>query len=229
MAASRRSGRWRVTRGRLALVPVGVAVFSLLAHATPRPAFEPDVRPVAARPARGKLLVADRNLRGGGFAHSVVLLVNHDARGSMGLIVNRPSPIKLAEVLPSRDDVKERGDGLWVGGPVQPTRILLLARAPERLLDGLPVFDEVQLILTRRGLDHAFGMGIPPAAVRAYAGYTGWGPGELDREIARGDWHVVDAKVPAVFNDEPSELWTELIGGAAGRWVRVEAPLHAPT
>ena len=179
-------------------------------------------------PARGKLLVAARQLRGGGFARSVVLLVQHDATGSMGLIVNRPSPIKLSEVLPSRKDVTKRGDDLWVGGPVQPTRLLLLARAPERLVDGLPVFGEVQLIMTRRGLDRAFGMGIPPAAVRAYAGYAGWGPGQLDGEIARGDWHVVPAKVASVFSPDPDELWTELVDGAAGRWVRLWDLDHAP-
>lgn len=204
-----------------------VGLLLLLGAADPVRASGPLV-PACGAPSRGKLLVAARQLRGGGFAESVILLVEHGSGGSMGLIVNRPSPMKLSEVLPSHDDVKERGDDLWVGGPVQPTRLMLLARAPERLLDGRPVFGEVQLIQTRRGLSHAFGIGIPSAALRAYAGYSGWAAGQLDDEIARGDWHVVDAEAPAVFSQEPRALWGELIDGVAGRWV--ERPsAHAPT
>lgn len=177
------------------------------------------------------MLVAARHLDGRTpFARSVILLVDHGPEGSTGLIVNRPSPMKLSDVMPSRDDVKERGDDLWVGGPVQPTRIMLLARAPERLPEGFPVFDEVQVLLTKFGMDRAFGRGIPPAAVRAYAGFAGWSPGQLAREIADGDWHVVDADVKSVFSDSPRTVWDELIEKAAGRrWVQRRAGPHAPT
>ena len=137
---------------------VPVLLLALLAGATEVAAVE--------APARGKLLVAARHLDGRtAFARSVVLIIDHGPEGSTGLIVNRPSRMKLAEVMPSREDVKERGDDLWVGGPVQPTRILLLARAPERLPEAFPVFDEVQVILTKFGMDRALGRGIPPAAV----------------------------------------------------------------
>lgn len=176
-------------------------------------------------PARGKLLVAARHLDGRtAFARSVVLIIDHGPEGSTGLIVNRPSRMKLSEVMPSREDVKERGDDLWVGGPVQPTRILLLARAPERLPEAFPVFDEVQVILTKFGMDRALGRGIPPAAVRAYAGYAGWSPGQLKSEIADGDWHVVDADVKSVFSETPDGVWGDLIEGRTGRWVRAYDP-----
>ncbi len=179
----------------------------------------------AEAPARGKLLVAARHLDGRtAFARSVVLIIDHGPEGSTGLIVNRPSRMKLAEVMPSREDVKERGDDLWVGGPVQPTRIMLLARAPERLPEAFPVFDEVQVILTKFGMDRALGRGIPPAAVRAYAGYAGWSPGQLKSEIADGDWHVVDADVKSVFSETPDGVWGELLEGMSGRWVRADDP-----
>jgi len=158
-----------------------------------------------------------------------VLLVDHGPAGSTGLIVNRPSRVSLSTVLPSRDDVKRRGDELWVGGPVQPTRLMLLARAPERLLDGIAVFDEVQLIMTGRGLGRAFAMGIPPAALHVFAGHAGWAPGQLDAEIARGDWHVIEAEVRAVFPAEPRRLWEKLIEEAAGRWVERRPLPQGPT
>lgn len=186
---------------------------------------------VSARPggvpeatiSRGKLLVAARHLdRRSGFARSVILIVDHGPDGSTGVIVNRPSEMKLTEVLPSREDVKKRGDDLWFGGPVQPTRILLLARAPERLPEAFPVFDEVQVILTKFGMDRALGRGIPPAAVRAYAGFAGWASGQLEGEIGEGDWHVVDARVKDVFSRDPSRVWEELEEKAvARRWVRL--------
>ncbi len=180
-----------------------------------------NVLEASSGPAKGKLLVAARHLAGRTpFAQTVILLVDHGPEGSTGLVINRPSSVKLADVMPARDDVRKRGDDLWVGGPIQPTRIMLLARAPERLPDGFPVFDEVQVILTKWGLDRALGRGIPPAAVRAYAGYAGWAPGQLDRELADDDWHVVDADVKTVFSTRPAELWAELIEGMAGRWVR---------
>ncbi len=187
-----------------------------------RAAGDDGVATIRAEPARGKLLVAARHLAGRtAFAETVVLLLDHGPEGSTGLVINRPSRMKLADVMPSRDDVKKRGDDLWIGGPVQPERVMLLARAPERLPDAFPVFDEVQVILTKFGMDRALGRGIPPAAVRAYAGYAGWSPGQLSREIRDGDWHVVDADVKAVFSDSPGDVWGELVEGAAGRWVNV--------
>ena len=174
--------------------------------------------------------MAARHLAGlTAFAESVILLVDHGPDGSTGLIINRPSRMKLSEVLPYREDVKKRGDDLWVGGPVQPARLMLLARAPERLPDAFPVFDEVQVILSNFGLERAFGRGIPPAAVRAYAGHAGWSPGQLAGEIADGDWHVTDADVKTVFSTSPDRVWDELIEGLAGRWVRLDAePPTAP-
>ena len=216
-------------RGRAALA---VALLLLVASAAVVPAYAKptgDFVEGAGGPAKGKLLVAARHLRGlSSFAESVILLVDHGPEGSTGLIINRPSRMRLSEVLPSRGDVKTRGDALWVGGPVQPTRLMLLARAHERLPDGFPIFAEVKLVLTKRGLDRAFGRGIPPAAVRAYAGFAGWSPGQLDREIADGDWYVVDAEVKSVFSTEPRDLWSVLIEGAAGRWVR-RVGAQAPT
>lgn len=181
------------------------------------------------RPARGKFLVAARHLAGlTPFAESVVLLVDHGPEGSTGLVINRRTPMKLSEALPSRSDLKERGDDLWVGGPVQPTRIMLLARAPERLPDGFPVFDEVQVIVSKFGLERAFGRGIPPAAVRAYSGHAGWSPGQLQGEIDDGDWHVTEANVRMVFSPEPEKVWDELIDSVEGRWVRPWSVPSAP-
>lgn len=202
----RASVAFSVIAGLLTLGPV---------WAQPSPSAESTV-------SRGKLLVAARHLDGRTpFARSVILMVDHGPNGSTGVIVNRPTKMKLTEVMPSREDVKKRGDELWVGGPVQPTRILLLARAHERLPEAFPVFDEVQVILTKFGMDRALGRGIPPAAVRAYAGYAGWSPGQLDREIRDGDWHIVDARVKDVFSSEPDKVWEELEEKAvARRWVR---------
>ena len=171
-------------------------------------------------PTVGRFLVADSKLRDPNFARTVVLLVGHGLQGSTGLIVNRRSPFRLAEVLPGHPVIASRRDPLYLGGPVQPTRLMVLAHAREDLEYAVPVFDDVQLVVTRAGLAATLARDLPPESVRAYAGHAGWAAGQLDREIARGDWRVVEAEVGLVFGGDPGRLWQKLTDETMGKWVR---------
>jgi len=184
--------------------------------------------PSAAQPAAGKFLVASRGLADPNFERSVVLLVQHGEEGSWGLVVNRPTGVPLSRLFPEEQGLHLRDGILYAGGPVSAGRFLLLLRASYRPQECRPVFADVYLGFTPAVLQDP--RGIP--AFRVYSGYAGWAPGQLESEIARGDWRLAPAEVAAVFEERPDRLWEELArrldtpvaaGSSGGRIV--EAPL----
>ena len=177
------------------------------------------------QPASGDFLVAARGLADPNFARSVVLLVKHDADGSLGLIINRPTGIPLLRLFPEESGLHRQDGILYAGGPVEAGRFLLLLRAPFRPQESHPVFADVYLGFTRAALRDP--RGIP--AIRVYAGYAGWAPGQLESEIARADWRLLPAEAAAVFEESPERLWEELTR-RLDTPVAVEAPavLEAP-
>ncbi|MDH3685878.1 MAG: YqgE/AlgH family protein [Myxococcales bacterium] len=169
--------------------------------------------PVAAEAeelATGKLLIATEQLSGSAFDESVILLLDHSSGGAVGLIVNRPLGAPLARWLPDVEALRERQDEAWLGGPVAPTGLLLLIRSAEPLEDAIPLTPGVQWsrsLTTLRAL--LSGAASPP--FRAYAGYAGWGPRQLEGELARGAWIVAPADQASVFPSEPASLWRRLL------------------
>ena len=164
-------------------------------------------QPDAERPATGRFLVATERVRGSFFQHSVVLLLRYAGDGAIGLVVNHRTDLSL------HDFVKGAADGagaIYLGGPVEPGSVLVLVRSgspPERAIrvaGDLFVTVDPAILLDRAGN--------PDAAkdLRVYKGYAGWGPGQLDAEIARGDWIVASEGVEAVFDAAPAELWKKL-------------------
>jgi putative transcriptional regulator len=178
----------------------------------------------AARLARGRLLVASAALPDPSFHHAVILLLEYEAAGALGVIVNRPTELALDTALPEVPELKGRGETIFLGGPVARDRMIVLVRAtkpPEssaRVLDGLFItasFDVLRELA--RGPKDA-------TPFRAYAGYAGWGPGQLDAEVGRGDWDVVPGDVAKILTREPARLWEQLHERAKGEWVKASPP-----
>ena len=143
------------------------------------------------------LLVASPQLRDPHFSRTVVLLIQHDAEGALGLIVNRPSSIRLSEVLehlPMDDDPP----AMW-GGPVERARgfVVFRGEAPE----GWQVSDDVAVTGSRERLQE-LARGADPFFL--CLGYAGWGPGQLDAEFASGSWIHVDLS-PEILFESPAE------------------------
>src|SRR5262249_53926121 len=161
------------------------AVLVLLGAAGVRRAAQRE--PESEPPASGRFLVAADQVRASFFQHSVVLLLSYAADGSIGLVVNRRTDVPLHDFV--KGAALGAGD-VYLGGPVDPGTVLVLLRSqatPERsirIADDL--FDTVDpaTLLNRAGSPDAARL------VRVYTGYAGWGPGQLDAEIARGDWIV---------------------------------------
>lgn len=162
----------------------------------------------------GVLLVARRGLPDVKFRRSVVLLVHHDERGALGAILNRKAERLAYEAVPDVEELRERGDELWVGGPVALDRILVLARLRGSIEGMLPVFDDVHFTFGAGSLRRMVRQPGRTVSYRLYAGHAGWGPGQLENEIARGDWHLVRADVDSVFDERPGTLWDRFIAVA---------------
>ena len=167
------------------------------------------IRPVQSveRPQAGTFLIAARSMLDPNFAQTVVLLIDYDSEGAFGLIVDRPTRHTLAELWPEISGLEAHP--VYYGGPVFPNRLLFLLRsddAPEGMRLVIPgVYlgsDELALKRIIAGGEGEF---------RVYAGYSGWAPGQLDNEMARGDWHLLPAERRFIFDPQPADVWEELI------------------
>ena len=210
-------------RARL-LVAIGALVLAgapwAEAPGVPRP-----LPGLTGRPAKGQLLVATRQIGDLNFGKSVILLVAYeDGGGAMGVIVNRPTPIPLAKILPQFEALAGRDDQVWMGGPVLPTSLLVLLESSKPGADAETVFGDVHVLTSRGALEGVLASKKRPGRFRAYAGHAGWGPGQLENEIERGDWLVLPARPDIVFSKEPGEVWERLMERSEGEWTMLRLP-----
>ncbi len=156
----------------------------------------------------GKILVASRKSHDADFAETVILLVRHDQQATVGLFVNRPLSIPLSEVYP---DLKGGQLKLYAGGPVT-VGIRALYRSRAKPAGTTPVLADVSMISTKTLLAKMVADEMPSNVFRVYAGYTGWSPGQLQDEVARGLWHVFAGDAGVIFDPHPETVWSRLIG-----------------
>ncbi len=160
------------------------------------------------RPAKGKFLVARPDLLDPNFAHTVVLLFDYGEHGAAGVIVNRPTEALLQDLLPETEGAGQVAGKVYLGGPVLPQGVLVLMRAASAPEEARAVFDDVYVSADRDLLDRLAKDG---GTFRVYAGYAGWGPGQLDWEIRKGGWALVPADAEAVFGDDPMAVWRKML------------------
>ncbi len=160
--------------------------------------------------ANGKLLVAARALRDPNFAETVVLLVDVNDRGTIGLVLNRRTKAPLSKVFPLPEDSKIGADPVYSGGPVEPAGALALLASDKPSEGARRIFDGVYLASSRPLLDKALAEGRDANRFRVYLGYGGWAPGQLEAEVELGAWRVLAAKTGLVFDAEPDSLWDRL-------------------
>jgi putative transcriptional regulator len=173
------------------------------------------------KPAKGKFLVASRQLLDPNFSQTVVLLIDYQEHGAMGLIINRPSELKLSEALPEMQELQQRPDTIYLGGPVARNQLLLLIRTASPPEGSQQVFADIYLTSSPTVIERMIKDSKVEERFRLYAGYAGWGAGQLDNEIAMGGWHVMRADVETVFDRSAPEIWPDLIYRSSARWVRL--------
>lgn len=175
-----------------------------------------------AQPAAGRFLIATRQVQGG-FAQTVILLVDVDAGGAMGVIVNHPTKLPLAKLLPDIAALRGRREPVYLGGPVQPDRLMLLIRSKTAPPDATRVTGDVYASGSVATLRAVAGKK-RGATFRAYVGYAGWAAGQLESEVARGDWVVAPSDADSIFSEDPAGLWHDLIRQRGGVQVKLEEP-----
>jgi putative transcriptional regulator len=161
--------------------------------------------------AAGKLLVASPDLPDPNFAKTVVLLVQYDADGVIGLILNRRSKVPISRVLDEMAGAKNRKELVYAGGPVGRTDVLALVRSSHPPGDAMRVFGDVFLASSKEALEKTFAAATDAAAVHVYLGYSGWTAPQLEHELELGAWYIFQGSAKAVFDSDPDALWPQLI------------------
>jgi putative transcriptional regulator len=163
-------------------------------------------------PAAGRLLIATAGLNDPNFNRTVVMLLDHDSTGTLGVVLNRPTERSVDDVLESWAPFVKAPEVLFKGGPVGLDGALALGTRAAVPVGGDPigwrsVVGEIGMV----DLD------APPEVLgaalrdlRVYVGYAGWGPGQLDSELAAGAWLVVAAEPGDMFCTDPENLWARV-------------------
>jgi putative transcriptional regulator len=161
--------------------------------------------------ANSVFLVARRGLPDPNFREAVVLVTKPRVGSPFGVIINRPLEQRLSEIFTEFETLKNRKDVLFFGGPVKPDGLVFLVRARERPPRGVSVLKGIYFTGDTELIEKLLKRKNPTEGLRVFAGYSGWGPEQLQREIARGDWHIVPANAETVFRQDPSRIWEELV------------------
>lgn len=168
------------------------------------------------RGTAGQLLVSIPDLGDENFDQAVVLVVEHDEEGALGLVLNRPSGTSVDEHLPALTPAVSSPSVFFVGGPVAVGGLLALGRRTSAgevthatAVAGPVVLVEPQALID----DEVSGVDL----VRLFTGYSGWAPGQLDAELASGAWHVVAPGADDVFTSSPDGLWRSVMRRQGGR------------
>lgn len=163
----------------------------------------------------GQLLIASPAMSDPNFARTVVAIANHDEDGALGIVLNRPSDTEVVDAVPELEGVIDPDEVVFVGGPVQPASIVVLAEFEDPAEAAYLVVGAIGLVSDSTGLER---LGSATARRRVYAGYTGWGPGQLEAELEREDWIVEPALTGDVFDEDPAELWGRVLQRKGGQF-----------
>lgn len=162
--------------------------------------------------ANGVFLVAKPGLPDPNFRETVILITQPQAGGGpLGVIVNRPLAARLSDALPGVGVIPERSNQIYSGGPVGRNRLLFLVRSRQNDAPNLRVLDEVFLSGDPQ-LPAKIGQGAVKAEnFRAYIGYAGWAPRQLQSEITAGGWYLTPANADTIFTDDAAAMWPSMI------------------
>ena len=178
----------------------------------------------------GKLLVSSRDLSDPNFAESVVLLIQYNQQGTVGLMINHRTRASISSLIQNLDTGKHGSDPIYIGGPVEMAAVLGLFRSRKKPDEGTSVLSEVYLVSGKALLQKTLAGTSGSTDLRLYLGYCGWAGGQLEYEVRQGGWWIFDANAGLVFDPDPSSVWSRLIARTeqqivkTGSWPRAPYP-----
>ncbi len=155
----------------------------------------------------GQLLISASGLWDPNFRRAVVLIGHHDDEGAVGVVLNRVTSVTVLEAVPALSDLVDVGDPLFLGGPVQPQAAVVIAdfEVPERA--EILALGSIGFLPQEAAPEEIGGI----RRARVFAGYAGWGPGQLEAEMEQESWIVEPARPEDVFTGEPEHLWDAVL------------------
>ncbi len=174
---------------------------------------------------QGKLLISSGGLYDPNFRHTVVLVGRHTADGALGVILNRMQDVAVADAIPDLAGLVRPGERLYLGGPVQPEGAVLLADFEQPELADLLVLGTIGFVTGEASPELTRAI----RRARVYVGYSGWGPGQLEAELAADSWIVEDARAEDIFTDAPDLLWSRVLHRKGPKFQRLSRMPYDPS
>ena len=159
------------------------------------------------RDLTGHLLLSNATLFDPNFRRTVVLIGHHDDEGAVGVVLNRPLDVTVDEAVPPLAALVQPGDLVYQGGPVQPEAAVVVADFEDPAKAGVVALGSIGFLPEEADPDDLGTI----RRVRVFAGYSGWGPGQLEEELDEDAWLVTPALPEDVFDDEPEGLWERVV------------------
>ena len=163
-----------------------------------------------AESTAGKLLVATPNVRGVPFERSVIVMLEHDDDGAIGIVLNYPTDLPVVDHLPEISRHVSEPRVVFLGGPVQSDAAIALGRSPTGRFMTASMFGDVGIVDVTDLPDDI-------GHLRIYAGYAGWSPGQLENELTEGSWWVMPPPPGTLFAPSTAALWHDAVASAPGR------------
>jgi putative transcriptional regulator len=162
-----------------------------------------------AKPLTTMLLIARAELPDPNFKDSIVLVMNQMGPGPVGVIVNRPTRIPVSQLFPELEQLARLDDKVYFGGPVAIEAVSFVFRADKRRDRATEILEGVYVSMNRELLRELLGRDKPMEGIRIFIGHSGWARGQLENEIARGDWTLAPADASAIFDRKSERPWPE--------------------
>ena len=158
-------------------------------------------------PLSGHLLIAGPSLFDPNFRRTVVLIAHHDEEGAVGVVLNRPLDLTVDEAVPALSTLVEPGSPVLTGGPVEPEAVVVLADFTDPSLAEVIALGSIGFLPPEADDD----IGASIRRARVFAGYAGWGSGQLEAELDEDSWIVEPARPEDVFHPDPGQLWDDVL------------------
>jgi len=159
---------------------------------------------------KGQLLLASAGLLDPNFHRTVVLIAEHSDEGAMGIVLNRPGDVSVGEATPPLEPLVEPGEPVFVGGPVEPQSVVVLAEFDDPAEAAALVLEDIGFLAAETEVEPA------TRRARVFAGYAGWTAGQLEAELAESSWIIEPALPEDVFAKAGEDLWSAVLRRKGG-------------
>jgi putative transcriptional regulator len=163
---------------------------------------------------RGQFVIAGKSLRDPNFFKTVVLLLEHGPGGALGLVINRPTSVRVSAALGGQVELPEALDRLFLGGPVSSSNLFIVHNGEQFHFASHEILPHLYVGATAETLEDVVRAAAAPdgkVKFRLFSGCAGWGPDQLEGELARADWHLQPGDASLVFEEDPHTLWDKLL------------------